>query len=64
MGHLKDVGMTYFQHMCHAIHISTLLFAAAACCLIHSVAPFVYKKTASNIITHLNDNVINRQIRR
>ena len=64
MEHLKDVGMTYFQHMRHAIYISILLFAAAACCLIHSVAPFVYKKTASSIITHLNDNVISRKIQR
>ena len=64
MGHLQDVDMTYFQHMRHAIYISTLLFAAAACCLIHSVAPFVYKKTASKIITHLSDNVISRQTQR
>ena len=64
MGHLKDVGMTYFQHMRHAIYISILLLAAAACCLIHSVVPFVFKKTASTIITYLSDNVISRQIRR
>ena len=64
MEHLKDVGMTYFQHMRHAIYISILLFAAAACCLIHSVVPFVFEKTASTIITHLSDNVISRQTQR
>ena len=64
MGHLNDMGMTYFRHMRHAIYISTLLLAAAACCAIHSVVPFVFEKTASTIITHLSDNVISRQIQR
>ena len=64
MNHLKDTGMGYFRHMRHAMYISVLLIAAAACCAIHSVAPFVFEKTASRIITHLTDNVISRQIQR
>ncbi len=64
MGHLQDTGMTYFQHMRHAIYIGTLLIIAGACCIAHSVAPFVFKTTASSIIAHLSDIVISRQIQR
>ena len=64
MRHLKDAGMGYFRHMRHAIYISTLLLAASFCCAVHSVAPFLFERTASNIITHLTDNVISRQIQR
>ena len=64
MGHLRDTGMTYFQHMRHAFLISSLLTTAAACCIIHAVFPFVFKKTASNIIKYVTNNVISRQIQR
>ncbi len=64
MNHLKEAGMTYFQHMRHAMQISILLFIAATCCAIHSLFPFVFKKTASNTIKYLMNNVISRQIQR
>ena len=64
MGHLKEAGMTYFQHMYHALRISTFLIIAALCCVIHAVLPFTFKKTASSIIKHLSDDVASRQIQR
>ena len=64
MGHLRDAGMTYFQHMRHALYVGTFLILAGVCCVTHSVMPFLFKTTASNIITHLSDNVISRQIQR
>jgi len=64
MNHLEDVGMTYFQHMRHALYISFLLAVASFCCVTHAACPFIFKQTASCIIKHLTDNVISRQIQR
>ena len=64
MGHLTDAGMTYFQHMRHAMRISLLLITASLCCMVHSLFPFLFKKTASSIMKHITDNLINRQIQR
>ena len=55
MKHLEETGMSYFQHMRHALFIGTLLFVAGFCCVTHSVAPFMFESSASNIIKYLND---------
>ena len=60
MKHLKETGMSYFQHMLHALYIGAFLVIAGFCCITHSFAPFVFKNTASKIITHLNDDVIKK----
>tara|TARA_Y100001963_G_scaffold45011_1_gene63327 strand:+ start:2951 stop:3133 length:183 start_codon:yes stop_codon:yes gene_type:complete len=60
MKHLKETGMSYTQHMRHALFVSALLFIAAFCCLAHSVAPFMCESTASDIIKHLNKDILKR----
>jgi hypothetical protein len=43
MGHLKEIGMTYFQHMLHAFKIAFIL-------VVHGVFPNVWKTKASELI--------------
>jgi len=47
--HLKEENQSYFKHFLTAINISLLLFLASTLCLVHSVAPFLFTNSASNI---------------
>ena len=47
--HLKEENLSYFKQFLIAIKISSLLFLASALCLVHSVAPFLFTNSASNI---------------
>ncbi len=60
MRHLKEVNMSYVRHLLHAMSISMLLFIAGFCCLVHSVLPPVFETVASDIIKHINDNILKR----
>ena len=60
MRHLKETNMTYLRHMFHAMSISALLFTAGFCCMVHSIIPVVFETSASDIIKHLNDNILKR----
>ena len=64
VNHLRDAGMSYFEHMFHALKISSTLVIAAFCCAVHSVFPFLFENTASTMLENLINNTIKRQIRR
>lgn len=49
--HPSSLGMTYFGHMFRALGFSFLLLYASFVCLIHSIFPFLFEHTASNIIS-------------
>ena len=51
--HPKDNGMSYIQHFFRALRFSMLLGCASVACVIHAVFPFLFERTASDIITHL-----------
>ena len=59
--HLKETGMSYFQHMFHALRVSSILILAATCCIIHSVFPCLFVSTASTMVDNLNKNITKRQ---
>ncbi len=48
--HPKSVNETYWQHCCFALGFSVKLFLAAFCALVHAFFPFLFEKTASNIM--------------
>lgn len=59
--HPKTVGETYFEHMRAAGSFSLTLFAAALCCAVHALLPFLFEKTGSSMIERLYDRMcVNR----
>ena len=51
--HLREAGENYLQHLCFALLVSALLFAAALACLIHAVVPALCQRSASRIVALL-----------
>jgi len=47
--HLKETDMTYISHMLRAIKISSLMGIGCVACMIHSVIPFLFETTATDI---------------
>ncbi len=45
--HLKEVNMTRYEHLKHALNISWRLFKATLAVFIHAFAPRWFKKYAS-----------------
>ena len=56
MKHLDECGEGYFKHMFEAWRIVSVLLISSIACLIHSLFPFVFQKTASTMIR----NILNR----
>jgi hypothetical protein len=54
MGHLQDIGETYWQHLRFAGLLSLLLFKAAFAALIHAIVPTIFVTTASDTINEIN----------
>lgn len=48
--HPHSVGETYLQHCLFASKFGIKLWVAGFACLIHAIFPFVFQKTASNMI--------------
>lgn len=51
--HPNSVNESYWQHCCFALTFSIKLFLAAFCALVHAFLPFLFEKTASNIMKGL-----------
>jgi len=47
--HLKDVNMTRYEHLKHALNISWRLLKASIAVFIHAFAPRWFKKYASGV---------------
>jgi hypothetical protein len=50
MSHPDHLGESYFEHAGHALSYAGRLGAAAFCALVHAVFPFLFERTASNMI--------------
>ena len=55
--HLSNIGESYGQHFLHAIYYCLMLMTAAVCALIHAILPFLFEKTASQIISKLYSKI-------
>ena len=60
--HPQRVGETYFQHFRFAAKTGLLLLMAGAACLIHSVFPFVFTRTASQTIQRIHNDLQKRKM--
>ncbi|MCY6382835.1 DUF6356 family protein [Hoeflea prorocentri] len=58
--HPQSVDETYFQHMRFAAGFSVRLFAAGCAALVHAFLPFLFEKTASNMIGEMHHRMHNR----
>jgi hypothetical protein len=52
--HLKEVDETYFKHFCFAFPMACRMLWGAFCIGIHSVFPFLFVTTGSDIIRNCN----------
>ena len=46
--HLEEQGMSYLQHLAHALKYSAVLFVCSLVLVIHAFLPFVFQKYASD----------------
>ena len=60
--HLSNIGESYGQHFLHAIYYCLMLMTAAVCALIHAILPFLFEKTASQIISKLYGKMTERKL--
>ena len=57
MGHLEDVGMTYFSHMKRALILSFRFGLSAFQLIIHAFFPFIFIDAGKNAV-----DVYNREL--
>ena len=57
MGHLEDVGMTYFSHMKRALILSFRFGLSAFQLIIHAFFPFIFIVAGKNAV-----DVYNREL--
>ena len=58
--HPGSVDETYVQHLIFASRFAARLFAAGAAALIHAILPFMFEKTASNLIRQMHHDIVSR----
>jgi hypothetical protein len=59
--HLKENGMTYFQHMRFALMLARKTFGCAVASVVHAFIPFVLVDHTSKTINKLNEIFIERK---
>ena len=64
MRHLDECGEGYFKHMLEAWRIVFVLLVASGVCMIHSLLPFVFQKTASTMTRNILNRTDNRYARK
>ncbi len=60
--HPASVRETYFKHLGNALCFSGRLTAAAFTAFIHAFLPFMFEKTASNIIEELHHKMVTHRV--
>jgi hypothetical protein len=61
MSHLKDVKMTYLEHLITAIGYSIEALKASVIFLVHGIFPDYWVYTGSNIISNLHNALSNKR---
>jgi len=54
LGHLEDVGMTYFSHMKRAIILSLRFGLSAFQLIIHAIFPFLFANAGKKAVETYN----------
>jgi hypothetical protein len=58
--HPQSVDESYFEHLLFAGKFSGQLFLAGFAALIHAMLPFLFEKTAGNLIKDMYQRIHNR----
>ena len=58
--HPKELGETYFEHLVEAWRYSLSLFRLFLIAFIHGILPFIFKKTVSEKIIKMGNELKNR----
>jgi hypothetical protein len=61
--HPRSVGETYHQHFACATHYGFRLTVAGLACLIHAVAPSLFKDAASGVVMRMSRELADRRTR-
>jgi Family of unknown function (DUF6356) len=60
VAHPDALGESYLQHLGHAMGYAGRMFAAGLCALTHAIFPFLFEKTASNLIKQMYAEMTSR----
>ena len=60
LDHPRSVNESYFEHFLFAMRFSILLFCAALAALVHALLPFLFEKTAGELIKSLSQKMQER----
>lgn len=52
--HLNNINETYFVHLGRALYFSLFLLIASVACFIHAIFPFLFERTASNLVNEVH----------
>ncbi len=58
--HPEALGESFGQHFMHAMSYSMRLFGAAGAAFVHALLPFLFEKTASNMIKAMYGEMTSR----
>lgn len=58
--HPHSVGETYLQHLYFASKFGIRMLIGGVACIIHAILPFLFKKTASNLLLTMTNDFITR----
>ncbi len=59
--HPKSIGETYFQHLRFASANGLRLVYSGLACIVHSVLPFLFIDTASDVVKKMYAHMIQRK---
>ena len=62
--HLEESKMGYFNHLRRALGIGTNMVLGGACCVIHSIFPFIFHDTATNIVKKIYFKYIYKEVKK
>ena len=56
--------MGYFNHLKHALGIGVNMVLGGTCCIVHSIFPFIFHDTATNIIKKIYFKYIYKEVKK
>jgi hypothetical protein len=60
VAHPEALNESYGQHFSHAMRYSGRMFAASLCAFTHAIFPFLFEKTASNMVKKMYADMTSR----
>jgi hypothetical protein len=61
LDHLKKMNVSWLTHMTQAFKISFCCAAASLLCFFHGCFPFLFYRSATDIINHIKENLLDER---